>query len=282
MMYRKATRDILILSGSTHTLVALSPLTQPTEFSSLKWLLYYRGFSVAYFFIIEITDIIYSEGKCLLFYTSWNYLLQLLYFTLATIKTYKIFLAQTESPHQYSALVDESMSFLNSKYVHRRRGWIRLDLILDVCLATSVLIAVVVWSILYPLAVKNHTEYKFLNWISLSQHGINIIFLLVDFVSTHHVVCFDAMPLLITWPTMYSVFAWIVHGTSTKGFWPYPFMEVNTPSAPLWYGGLLAGHAISFFFVFFLSKIKHSILMETQRVSFERPNLESDLEYSSH
>ncbi|RQM14156.1 hypothetical protein KXD40_003169 [Peronospora effusa] len=134
--------------------------------------------------------------------------------------------------------------------------WIDLELLLDVCLAASLLICVVVWTILYPYAVKTGHPEKILNGVSYCQHGANVLLLQLDFLATRHLVSKDALPLIMGWPSVYAVFAWIVHGTVAKGFWPYPFLELNTPWAPLWYGGLLAAHIMALILVMLLSKVK--------------------------
>ncbi|CAI5737188.1 unnamed protein product [Peronospora destructor] len=79
--------------------------------------------------------------------------------------------------------------------------WIDLELLLDLCLAASLLICVVVWTILYPYAVKTGHPEKILNG-------------------------------------------------------PYPFFELDTPWAPLWYGGLLVAHVMALILVMLLSKVK--------------------------
>ncbi|CAH0484300.1 unnamed protein product [Peronospora farinosa] len=161
------------------------------------------------------------------------------------------------------ALVDGDDDGTGNPFISRRRvmrdsglHWIDLELLLDVCLAASLLICVVVWTILYPYAVKTGHPEKILNGVSYCQHGVNVLLLQLDFLATRHLVSKDALPLIMGWPSVYAVFAWIVHGTVAKGFWPYPFLEVNTPWAPLWYGGLLAAHIMALILVMLLSKVK--------------------------
>ncbi|CAH0517073.1 unnamed protein product [Peronospora belbahrii] len=113
-----------------------------------------------------------------------------------------------------------------------------------------------VWSILYPYAVKTGHPEKILNGVSYCQHGINVLLLQIDFAATKHLVSSNALPLIMGWPSVYAVFAWIVHGTVVKGFWPYPFLDLETPWAPFWYGGLLAAHIMALLLVMLLSKVK--------------------------
>ncbi|CAH0481721.1 unnamed protein product [Peronospora belbahrii] len=163
----------------------------------------------------------------------------------------------------YQALVDGNNDGTGHSFASHRRvfsdngmHWIDLELLFDVCLAASLLICVVVWSILYPYAVKTGHPEKILNGVSYCQHGINVLLLQIDFAATKHLVSSNALPLIMGWPSVYAVFAWIVHGTVVKGFWPYPFLDLETPWAPFWYGGLLAAHIMALLLVMLLSKVK--------------------------
>jgi hypothetical protein len=259
MMYRKVNRDVLVLSGDHHTYLALSPLIQPRGWWTLPALLAYRVAVILFYVVVQLYDIYRTSGKCMIFYTSWNFILQGMYFVFAAKRTHAIYTHQDEEPADYAALLDESASFLRTHTLAgaARRGWHRLDLVLDVCLATSVLISAVVWTILYPYADKTGHPETILNWVSYCQHAINLMLLQIDFAATQHSVSFDALPLIIAWPTAYCIFAWIVHGTIKHGFWPYPFLKLDTPWAPLWYGGLLFAHLVAFIGMLALSKLKH-------------------------
>ncbi|GMF18411.1 unnamed protein product [Phytophthora lilii] len=164
----------------------------------------------------------------------------------------------------YAALVDADDDGTGSPLSGRKRvlrdnglHWVHLELLLDVCLAASLLICVVVWTVLYPYAVKTGHPERILNGVSYCQHGVNVLLLQIDFFASRHLVSRDALPLVMGWPALYAVFAWIVHGTVAKGFWPYPFLQLDTPWAPFWYGGLLAAHILALMLVMMLSKIKH-------------------------
>ena len=239
-------------------------LLRPCDCWSLRALFVFRAGAAFFFLLVQIWDIWRSRGRCLAFYTSWNFILQGVYFFLAAWST-KCQLKHRvdERTATYMALVDGEDDSIVSPFGSRNRisrdsgvHWIDLELLLDVCLAASLLICVVVWTILYPYAVKTGHPEKILNGVSYCQHGLNVLLLQLDFLSTEHLVSKDTLPLIMGWPSVYAIFAWIVHGTVAKGFWPYPFLELNTPWAPLWYGGLLAAHIIALILVMLLSMAK--------------------------
>lgn len=265
LLYRKAKSDrsLPAVSASNYNSSSPhhfgSPITQPRGFWSLNALLYFRVVALAFYVVVQLYDIYRTRLICLIFYTSWNFIAQGVYFGIAVARTLQARRLQG-SRRGYTPLLDENSNTAAEAAVvrHPHRGWFRLELALDVCLATSILISVVVWTILYPYAVKMHYPEKILNWVSYCQHALNLVFLQVDFLSTRHTVSFHALPLLIAWPSMYSVFTWFLHGTVAKGFWPYPFMEVNTPYAPLWYAGLLLAHVVGLAMVYIISRCKSS------------------------
>ncbi|TYZ68129.1 hypothetical protein PybrP1_000929 [[Pythium] brassicae (nom. inval.)] len=228
----------------------LPPLAQPRACCSPAGLLRFRLAAVAFYAGVQLYDLYRTRFLCMIFYTSWNFIAQGVYFALAARRTFQ---AQKRSRDGYTALLEPA--------VHRepqrtRRKWLTLELVLDVCLATSILISTVVWTILYPYAVKLHQPETVLNPVSYCQHALNVVVLQIDFFCTRHRVSLRALPLMVAWPSVYTVFTWVLHGTIAKGFWPYPFLEVNTPYAPLWYAGLLAAHVLGLVAVFTLSRYK--------------------------
>lgn len=241
-------------------------LLHPRGCWSLRALLAFRASAATFFLIIQIWDVLRSGGRCLAFYTSWNFVLQGVYFFEAARFTRRQLQRQAdERSVGYTALIDGDDGGSDTALTDRRRvlrnsgqQWVAdLELLLDVCLAASLLICTVVWTVLYPYAVKVGHPEMILNGVSYCQHGANVLLLQIDFLATKHFVSKDALPLVMGWPSVYAVFAWIVHGTVAKGFWPYPFLELNTPWAPIWYGGLLAAHILALALMMLLSKVKH-------------------------
>jgi hypothetical protein len=247
-------------------------LLQPRSCWSLRALLAFRAGAATFFLLIEVWDVWRSSGRCLAFYTSWNFVLQGAYFFGAAWRSRRQLQSRLdERTASYTALVDgedgTGSPLVGRKRVMRESGlhWIDLELLLDVCLAASLLISVVVWTVLYPYAVRTGHPEKILNGVSYCQHGVNVLLLQIDFFATRHLVSRDALPLIMGWPSVYAVFAWIVHGTVAKGFWPYPFLDLDTPWAPFWYGGLLAAHVLALLLMLILSKVKHK---EQRTVTF--------------
>lgn len=256
--------SLWLLCGRRRNAYAASGTTRDTELGlvqpkgpwcSLTALLRFRLAAVAFYAGVQIYDLYRTRFLCLIFYTSWNFIAQGTYFAVAAARTRQ---AQLRARDGYAALLEPASSPPAAATSSRGRKWISLDLVLDVCLATSILISVVVWTILYPYAVKLHRPESVLNLVSYCQHALNVVVLQIDFFCTRHHVSLQALPLMVAWTSIYTVFTWVLHGTIAKGFWPYPFLELDTPYAPLWYGGLLAAHVLGLLAVYALSRFKTS------------------------
>ncbi|ETV97450.1 hypothetical protein H310_09381 [Aphanomyces invadans] len=174
--------------------------------------------SLVLFLVVAGADLRQTNGSCLLYYTFWNFVLQTAYWIWALI---------------------------DPKRTSRARS-----MFLDLLLPTNMVMVVVVWAILYPLVGDDLN-----NWISCTQHGGNLVLLLIEFVcSDVRSVPLSTGALVGLWATTYATFAWVVH--SFTNVWLYPFLDVDQPWAPLWYLGLLALHIVFFGVVALLAAIK--------------------------
>ncbi|RLN87375.1 hypothetical protein BBJ28_00001441 [Nothophytophthora sp. Chile5] len=278
---RSGRRECLPLVDGSSELATRPPFLQPRGYWSLRALLGFRVGVVTFYVLIQLYDVYRTRARCLAFYTSWNFIVQGVYFGFAAVRTRQVLLRQHEErSHAYTALLDNAdYDGSEGPYGERKRvggargggvGWISMDLVLDVCLATSLLISAVVWTVLYPYAVRTGHPERILNSVSYCQHAGNVLLLQLDFFATQHRVSRDALPLMMTWPSLYAIFAWIVHGTIAKGFWPYPFLELHTPWAPVWYGGLLVAHMAALALVLMLSRVKRSSQQPPQTEALDR------------
>ena len=214
-------------------------------------LTFFRAVVFLYFVSIQCYQLINHGVHCLAFYTTWNFILQIVYFGLMSLLSWRIQTGRRVSP-----------------------AWVHATFILfDICFACCFLVAVVLWLILYPLAKRDGTASHLLNVVSYTQHGINVLILCLEFGFNH----LSVQPLhgafLVYWPTTYALFAWIVHGSTTRGFWPYPFMKVREPYSPLWYLGLLFAHLCFFGIVYGASQLKRRFVAQKSRNGAEYQNL---------
>ncbi|KNA07747.1 hypothetical protein SOVF_169080, partial [Spinacia oleracea] len=73
----------------------------------------------------------------------------------------------------------------------------------------------------------------------------------------------------ILWSTAYTTFQWIIHACGVT-WWPYPFLDLSTPWAPLWYFALAVVHVPCYAVYIMLVKGKDSIFSKLFPRAFVR------------
>ena len=155
----------------------------------------------------------------LLFFTIWNYYLQSVYWVFALVS---------------------SVAELRG-WGERSPAWLRtvVHCLFEVALPLSWLVTIVLWGILLPADLMKYHVCHECNFFSYNQHAVNTIVLLVEFGLNDLVVTWRHVGLAVIWSVTYCVFSWVVHAATDPGFWPYFFLQLNTPMAIVWYPALL-------------------------------------------
>ena len=155
----------------------------------------------------------------LLFFTIWNYYLQSVYWVFALVS---------------------SVGDLRG-WGERSPTWLRtvVHCLFEVALPLSWLVTIVLWGILLPADLMKYHVCHECNFFSYNQHAVNTIVLLVEFGLNDLVVTWRHVGLAVIWSVTYCVFSWAVHAATDPGFWPYFFLQLNTPMAIVWYPALL-------------------------------------------
>ncbi|KAJ6688186.1 hypothetical protein OIU74_016821 [Salix koriyanagi] len=96
----------------------------------------------------------------------------------------------------------------------------------------------VFWFILVPfLAIKDYH----LSSLVIGMHSLNAVFLLGDTALNCLRFPWFRMAYFFIWTIVYVLFQWIVHATF-RLWWPYPFLDLSSPYAPLWYFSVAVMH----------------------------------------
>ncbi|OQR80722.1 hypothetical protein ACHHYP_17274 [Achlya hypogyna] len=180
-------------------------------------------------FVVEAGDL---GLKMLSYYTVWNFVLQMVYYLWA-IKYQILTSASRDGP----VVVSREGSRLNSLF--------------DICFANSILVIAIYWGFLY--------NPKML-WYSCIQHGGNTLIFLLEFSGNQFLVQSTNVVYVAVFPTVYAVFIWISNATWLNGWWPYSFLTMETPVAPLWYIGVFVGHFLLFGLALGISYLKARFL----------------------
>ena len=168
----------------------------------------------------------------LVYFTVWNYILQLFWWIGAT--------------------------FASGMAVCRKASpdWLRLGLhhIFSVSVPASLLVSAVLWGVLLPQSVREHKKHTVLNFFSYNQHLVNTCLLLLELGINRLLIRIDALPHLILWTIIYTVFVWVHH--ASNHWWPYFFMRMSTWAALPWYGAILVLHGAFFGVALGMSRLK--------------------------
>ncbi|KAJ6387004.1 hypothetical protein OIU78_016854 [Salix suchowensis] len=113
----------------------------------------------------------------------------------------------------------------------------------------------VFWFVLVPfLEIKDYH----LNALIISMHSLNAVFLLGDTALNSLRFPWFRIAYFFIWTVVYVLFQWIVHATF-RLWWPYPFLDLSSPYAPLWYLSVAVMHIPCYGIFAFILKLKHTV-----------------------
>nr|ABK26978.1 unknown [Picea sitchensis] len=207
-------------------------------------------------------DIDIWGGTIYVYYTEWTFTLVIIYFGLATLisiegcyEWYKQgsvrdqhettdFLRMDTEQEAYAA--ERAGENINENTVRLQRHqeqenrkkagfWgYTMQILFQTCAGSVVMTDIVFWVIIVPFL---STERFSLNLLMGSMHSVNAFFLIVDSaLNSMHFPWFRGAYFML-WTALYVIFQWIIHACGFS-WWPYPFLELSTAWAPLWYFAL--------------------------------------------
>ncbi|XP_027330179.1 uncharacterized protein LOC113846292 [Abrus precatorius] len=116
----------------------------------------------------------------------------------------------------------------------------------------------VFWFIIVPfLTIKDYN----INLLIISMHTINAVFLLGDTALNCLRFPWFRIGYFCMWTVIYVIFQWIVHAI-VKLWWPYPFLDLSSQYAPLWYNyfSMALLHIPCYGIFALIMKLKHTVL----------------------
>ncbi|XP_038885240.1 uncharacterized protein LOC120075696 isoform X2 [Benincasa hispida] len=233
------------------------------------WLLAYRMLAFAVLFGLILSEAVVSGGGIFLFYTQWTFTLVTLYFGLAT--SFSIYgccrkCNDSGSSTEHTNLDAERGSYvpptlgvespdvantaksLNShEYFHTRKaagvGGYAFQIIFQISAGAVILTDIVFWFILYPYLLSR-------------SRGLSFRY------------PFFRIGYFVLWTGIFVIFQWILHACVSMP-WPYPFLDLSPPSAPLWYAGVGLMNVPCFGVFALVIKMKQSLLPKLFPRSFQ-------------
>ncbi|KAF6157432.1 hypothetical protein GIB67_004370 [Kingdonia uniflora] len=88
----------------------------------------------------------------------------------------------------------------------------------------------VFWLIIYPFLTSNDYD---LSTLKIITHSVNAIFLIGDTVLNSLRFPLFRFAYFILWTASFVIFQWVIHACVSL-WWPYPFLDLSDPYAPVW------------------------------------------------
>ncbi|KAJ3683160.1 hypothetical protein LUZ60_013387 [Juncus effusus] len=243
------------------------------------WLL---GFRLVSFFILLgllIVIIVVDGGSIFYYYTQWTFVLVTAYFGLGSLlsiygchqylsKEYgnntDLLRTELERGAYLSSSINMRTSSSNSNKIvgmHDERAiagfWGYLFQIIYQTNAGAVMLTdCVFWFIIFPfLTIRDYD----LNFLLVGMHSVNAIFLLGDTALNSLRFPWFRISYFFLWTSTYVIFQWIIHACISI-WWPYPFLDLSSPKAPLWYFAVALMQVPCYAVLLLLTKLKYILL----------------------
>lgn len=249
------------------------------------WLLAFR---VCGFFVLLtalIVNAIVDGPSIFYYYTQWTFALVTIYFGLGSVLSMygcyeyhnkiigdKVDNKQIDSERGDYLASNAAKSTLSTHQLDRARpiagfwGYL-LQIIYQMNAGAVVLTDCVFWFILAPfLTTKN---YNF-NFFIINMHTINLFFMLGDTALNCLRFPWFRIAYFILWTSFYVIFQWLLHACISI-WWPYPFLDLSSSFAPLWYFSVAIMHFACYGIFFLIIKLKHMLLSRYFPESYQCP-----------
>ncbi|KAG6384798.1 hypothetical protein SASPL_153616 [Salvia splendens] len=221
------------------------------------WLLAFRVFAFLVLLSMLILNVAVDGGTILYFYTQWTFTLITIYFGLGSLLSirgcYEYNRGSTEAhldtergkgkdPNQHHNVREEA-GFLAYAF----------QIIFQMNAGAVMLTDSVFWFILVPFLVIKDYHFSFL---IINMHSINAVFLLGETALNSLRFPWFRIGYFFLWTSVYVLFQWILHACVWI-WWPYPFLDLSSSYAPLWYSTVALMHIPCYGVFVLVMKGKH-------------------------
>ncbi|XP_059297502.1 uncharacterized protein LOC132050318 isoform X2 [Lycium ferocissimum] len=218
-----------------------------------NWLLAYRLIAFALLLSLLIADVVLHGVRILYFYTQWTFTLVTVYFGLGSSLSIGGCLQSRKGGNgvsangvdaergTYTAPVENASELVVSNGLnchdepHIREAadpWgLAFQIIFQMTAGAVVLTDCVFWLLIYPFLTDRNYRLHFL---AVCMHSVNAICLLGDVFINRLRFPFFRIAYFVLWTCVFVTFQWILH-IFVSLRWPYPFLDLSSQYAPLWY-----------------------------------------------
>ncbi|XBI62272.1 hypothetical protein VPH35_042919 [Triticum aestivum] len=238
------------------------------------WLLAFRLVSFLFMASVLVSDVIVDGWTVFLYYTQWTFLLVTLYFGLGSVLSfygcyqYACKTAKSDGDHGSYIIAptgestyDDSIKSSCFNRTHNGREiagfWGYLFQIMFQTNAGAVMLTdMVFWFILYPFLARN--QYQ-MNFLLIGTHSLNALFIIGDTALNSLRFPWFRISYFMLWTGLFVSVQWIIHA-NVSIWWPYPFLDLTYPRAPVWYLVVALLHFPCYGLFALVLRIKRSLL----------------------
>ncbi|PWA41017.1 hypothetical protein CTI12_AA557810 [Artemisia annua] len=224
------------------------------------WLLAYRLVAFGVLLSILVSDAALIGVGMLFYYTQWTFALLTFYFALASLLTiygcYQYWNEvgddninhvdlDTEQGTLEDPLIEDGLASQHMPMKPRNHGKVHnrktagpwgyfCQIVFQICAGSVGLTDSVFWLIIYPFLTPPTYQLTFLH---VSMHSVNAVLLLIEVFLNRLRFPFFRLAYFGLWTCTFVIFQWILHACVSMR-WPYIFLDLSSPYAPIWYLGV--------------------------------------------
>ncbi|KAL6219635.1 hypothetical protein ACLB2K_007394 [Fragaria x ananassa] len=249
------------------------------------WLFAFRFVSFLVMAGFLAWDVLAWDASIFVYYTEWTFTLVMLYFGLGTIVSGYGWWLSSNKPvsangtrrdleeNTYRQNGNNRTIKLQSHYaqeeIQLRAGFwgYLMQIAFQTCAGAVVLTDVVFWCVIVPFLSTSHLG---LNVLMGCMHTLNAFFILLDTSLNSLPFPWFRLSYFVLWSCLYVIFQWVIHALGFP-WWPYPFLELDTPWATLWYFCMALLHIPCYGIFALIIKAKYTIFPKLFPHAFMRP-----------
>ncbi|KAM4132639.1 hypothetical protein ACJW30_01G266600 [Castanea mollissima] len=264
------------------------------------WLLAFRVFAFCLLLGTLIVKVIANGGRIFYYYTQWTFTLLTIYFGCGSLlsiygcyhyhllssRDLNVHLVETDveqGPYVPLTLTYREATNLSkarrisdpqgNNHVFQAAGILSyvFEVLFQMNAGAVVLSDSVYWCIIFPfLTIQDYN----LNVMTLNMHTLNAVLLLGDTALNCLRVPLYRISFFVIWTGVYVIVQWIIHACVSI-WWPYPFLDLSSPYAPLWYLLIASMHIPCYGVFSLIVELKHYLLSKRFPQSYQCQRKES-------